>query len=142
MVSIITFKNMGTESIRKPIYLGVIIVTIVIALHAAASYFGWYWIFRWFDIPMHILGGVFAGYLGMVIYMFRTGRKNPSLWIPLLTALIVGIAWEFLENAYGVSGLNAVYRFDTIKDIIDDMMGGVISLALWDFFIYKKQPQK
>ncbi len=138
MVSMITFKNMGTESIRKPIYLGVVIVTIVIALHAGASYFGWYWIFRWFDIPMHILGGVFAGYVGMVVYMFRTGRKNPSLWVPLLSALVIGIAWEFLENAYGVSGLNAVYRFDTIKDIVDDMMGGVISLALWDFFIYKK----
>lgn len=135
----ITLKTMNGESIRKPIYIGVLIAVIVIALHAGASYFSWYWIFRWFDIPMHIMGGVFAGYAGMVIYMFKTGRKNPALWVPLLGALIVGILWELLEHAYGVAGLDAVNRFDTIKDVVDDMMGGVIALAIWDFFIYKKR---
>jgi hypothetical protein len=125
-------------SMRMPVYVGLFIAIIVIALHGLASIFGWYWIFRWFDTPMHVLGGLFAGYLGIIIYVMTTMKKRSPLWPALLASLIVGIAWEFLEYAYGLSGLDPIHRFDAIKDLLNDMMGGVISLLVWDLFIHKK----
>ncbi len=125
-------------SMRMPTYVCLGIAVFVVALHGMASAFGWYWIFRWFDIPMHILGGVFAGYLGMIGYVFATRNRRPPAWVSVLSALAVGIAWEILEHQYGLAGLDPVHRFDTLKDLVDDMMGGVIALLIWDIFIYKK----
>ncbi len=122
-------------SLRKPVYVGVAMAVAVVALHGMASVFGWYWIFRWFDNPMHVLGGMFAGFLGLVAYAARTMRFNPPLWIGVGAALLIGIAWEFLERAYGLAGLDPIHRFDTIKDLINDMMGGVGSLLVWHLFI-------
>ncbi len=127
-------------SMRMPVYVGLGIATFVILLHGLASIFGWYWIFRWFDTPMHVLGGILAGHSGIVCSVFfsKDTKKKPSLWIAIFAALIVGIAWEVLEYGYGLSGLDPIHRFDAIKDLVNDMMGGVIALLVWDLFIYKK----
>lgn len=127
-------------SMRMPVYVGLGIAVLVILLHGLASVFGWYWIFRWFDTPMHVLGGLFAGYFGIACSVFfsKNTKKKPSLRVALSAALIVGIAWEVLEYGYGLSGLDPIHRFDAIKDLINDMMGGVISLLVWDIFIYRK----
>ncbi len=133
-------KRAFFQSMRMPVYVGLAIAIIVIVLHALASEFGWYWIFRWFDNPMHVLGGIFAGYLGILFQTMRTMdvKKRPSLWVALSAALTVGIAWEILEYSYGLAGLDPIHRFDTLKDLVNDMMGGVIALLVWDIFIYKK----
>jgi hypothetical protein len=131
-------------SMRRPVYIGVLIACLVIVLHAMASDFGWYWIFRWFDNPMHVFGGIFAGYCGLLLHTFMTMdvmRKTPPLIVPLLSSLAIGILWEVLEYQYGLSGLDPLHRFDALKDIINDMIGGVVSLAVWHFFIQKKPQQ-
>ena len=127
-------------SFRTPVYFGLGIAILVVLLHGLASTFGWYWIFRWFDTPMHVLGGLFAGYFGIACSVFfsKNTKKKPSLWIALLAALIVGVLWEILEYAYGLAGLDSIHRFDTIKDLLNDMTGGVLSLLVWDLFIHKK----
>ncbi len=127
-------------SMRMPVYVGLGIAAFIVSVHGFAGSFGWYWTFRWFDNPMHVLGGVLAGYFGIVANTIRHMNKanRPSLWVALLSALAVGVAWEVLEYVYGLSGLDPIHRFDTIKDLVNDMMGGVIALLVWDLFIYKK----
>ena len=40
----------------------------------------WYWRFRWFDQPMHFLGGLALGLFGIIIYLYffrnKTGTKK------------------------------------------------------------------
>jgi hypothetical protein len=50
--------------------------------------------------------------------------------------LVIGFAWEILELVYKVQEVNVYYYFDTIKDLIDDCIGGLIALIIW-----KKLPE-
>lgn len=45
--------------------------------------------------------------------------------------LVIGLAWEVLELAYKVQDINAYYYFDTVKDLINDCIGGLIALKIW-----------
>jgi len=49
----------------------------------------------------------------------------------IVGCLIIGVAWEVLEFFYKVQEINAYYYFDTVKDLIDDSIGGFIALKIW-----------
>lgn len=130
------------NALRKILYGGVFLSIIVVGIHDLAGELSWYWIFKWFDTPMHVLGGATASYFAifaLLTYIFikhRRAEYTPSLATFFITglvgALFVGILWEFLEFAFGLSGLGLEYRFDTFKDLMNDMIGGVLtSIALY-----------
>lgn len=64
-----TFAHVSLREIRQMVYIGVFAAALIVGIHHFANDFAWYWIFRWFDNPMHILGGALAGYFGIVTYM-------------------------------------------------------------------------
>jgi hypothetical protein len=86
----------------------------------------------YFDIPMHIMGGMFLGLLFGALFfkklLFLDTRD--SLVIILLCVFIVGLGWEFFE--YGVQyflkgGLQLARIPDSIKDMFMDILGGGFS---------------
>lgn len=137
-------KDTNISLLRKQLYVGIFIAIVVVGIHAVASDLAWYWILDWFDIPMHIFGGVLAGYFGLFCYAWLKRSKNgygasSSICVALGAALGIGIVWECIEYAFGLSGLSRELRFDTLADIVNDMIGGVISLIIWDLFIKKSK---
>lgn len=122
------------------------------ALYAGALAFGWFDAYSWYDIPMHVLGGVCVGYLFFALFgpMFHDAaiahatERAKILVIAIAFGALVGTLWEFFEFAMGYffswflqSGIG-----DTMKDLFDDMLGaglaGIYILFLRPLIARKK----
>lgn len=126
--------------LRKIMYIGMALASVVVAFHWIANETSLYWIFRWLDIPMHILGGFMASLgsiwiVAMIIFLTRNqrlGSKKEWFW-GILGVVIIGVLWEFLEASYGLSGLRGIYFLDTIADIFNDTLGGILGIFFWQY---------
>ncbi len=130
--------------LRRRLYAGVIFAIFFIAIDTVAGKLSWYWIFKWIDIPMHIIGGLIAGYFGillwhMIVWVHGKGvlsleeiKSNSKVVLPaIVLAIIVGICWELLEFYFDLSGLDPIRRADTIFDLFNDTFGGVLAIGVW-----------
>jgi len=102
----------------------------IFLINAAASAFYWYVTMPWFDMMMHILGGVFVALLGASFFFSRI-RMLPTyeLFVTvLLFVFIIGLAWEYYEYIvqFYVKGVQLAHLTDSISDIICDVVGGSI----------------
>ncbi len=120
---------MNYMSSRQRFYLSLAFAGFVILLHKIAHELYLYWTYKWVDIPMHILGGIMAG-LFTFIFLRAAGfaERTRSL---IIGVLIVGVAWEILELLYRVDVLTVRYWIDTAKDLVNDTIGGIISIYIW-----------
>lgn len=83
---------------------------------------------------MHILGGFMVGlFIQTAMDHIDHAKVNKRrFFIAVLSALAVGIVWEITEVYFGLTaGLSPTSRLDTIKDIIDDIIGGALSVWFW-----------
>jgi len=140
---------------RTKLYFSLFVAFCIIAVNYYANIYDVYWLFPGFDIPMHILGGFMVGLFTLTGLDHIKGSKklsiisenfkfikNKALTV-LLATIIVGVVWESIEYCFGLTdGLGAVSRFDTIKDLIDDIIGGVLSIWFWDFIFNKTKITK
>lgn len=123
---------------------------LVIALHIPATALGWYWEYRWLDIPMHLAGGFAVAWCTMVLwrkYIERVVvRPRASVrWravVPIVALLgctaVVGIAWEIFE--WGMDtlfpafvqmfGTSQVSSTDMLFDLANDLFGATIAVIL------------
>ena len=86
-------------------------------------------IYFWFDILLHILGGLWVAVLGA--WAFSRLGVHVTFWQLLGLALAVGIAWEMFEYLFGIGGSNFMsYQADTLKDLADDCVGGALGFFL------------
>lgn len=100
-----------------------------VACHAIADYLYLYWTFKPTDIFMHILGGFMAGLWALVFLRWLGKEEN---WLNVtLTVIIIGLGWEGLEIFYKVADFDLHYLLDSIKDMIDDVIGGTLSMYFW-----------
>lgn len=86
----------------------------------------------WYDIPLHILGGLWIGLtsIAVVLYSghFRLRFTEHKLFFVIMVSVItLGVFWEFFEYAAGISFASGGYVLDTIKDLFDDLLGGIIA---------------
>ena len=114
---------------RQRFYLALSIAFIIISFHQIATDLYLYWTYKWIDIPMHIMGGIMTGLFTFVL-LRAAGWSESKLYL-FIGVLLVGVAWELLEVHFRVSPLDAPYWFDTRKDLIDDIIGGLISIYIW-----------
>lgn len=114
---------------RQRFYLALSIAFIVISFHKIASDLYLYWTYKGIDIPMHIMGGFMSGLFTLVLFR-ANGWRESEIKI-LLGVILVGITWEFLELYYRVAELDMHYWIDTGKDLLDDIIGGLISIYVW-----------
>lgn len=105
---------------------------LVVGLHVTAIHFSLYWIFGWFDIMMHFLGGMFVAAVGVWFYdRFRHAElaENPiyvALFNVIVLVFIVGLLWETCEILFGVTfTTQSQYVGDTILDLIMNTIGAV-----------------
>jgi len=131
--------------------VSILFATIVI-FHFAAIIRHWYWTVRWFDIPMHYLGGVFSA---MVFYWLfseaiaiLSDQKVP-FWVLFAFALgwvaLIGVVWELSEYASDMillGRMEVIERAqqgmrDTMEDLSLDLLGGA-SVAVFLRFRYNR----
>ena len=82
-----------------------------------------FWRFRWFDTPMHVVGG-------FALAVFIIGLLNtykPLVFGVSLAVLFVG--WEIFEHVAQVPQPNP-YVLDTAHDLVNDVLGALFAFAL------------
>ncbi len=80
----------------------------------------------WWDIPMHILGGMWAGLIGA--WFVVIAKKNPTLFECIVFALYCGVAVEILEFTAGYGESLFMHpALDVAKDFIMDAIGGFLA---------------
>jgi len=102
-----------------------------------------FWKYKWFDIPVHFLGGVWAaltalwischfGYTNSII-----NYKLKTFLIVLFAVLIIGISWEVFEVIGKITFIHDVgYWPDTLSDVLNSFMGGIVA---YYYFIKTKK---
>lgn len=89
-----------------------------------------YYLFWYFDMPMHFLGGLSAMYL--ICYVFYTKvqlyTKLPIFYL-LLGVLVIGLGWEVFEYIFLNLYAGQPFSFsDSLSDIFFDLAGGSLGI--------------
>ena len=104
---------------------------LLLGLHLYAEAHAWYWIYRWFDIPMHLLGGFTIGVFSVAIL----GKFRPLLFVVIVLGAAVG--WEAFEYLSGITYNEPKYWFDTTHDLLDDALGGIAAYVIARFSVWR-----
>lgn len=107
-------------------------LTTIAIVHAVALEQYLYWKYFWFDIPMHLFGGITCA-LGYSILPFLRitikERYQTVLWYILFTVSI-GILWEVFEVVTHISIVEPGFIQDTLTDLLMDMLGAGIGYGI------------
>jgi len=106
----------------------------------------WYFKYKWLDLPIHFLGGLFVGLLALYLYFYKDimgAVKHNSAFaiivIGVLTVSFTGILWEFFEYLLDYIRIAPIFfQFDSkdiMGDLLFDILGGAAAgltyLFLW-----------
>jgi len=119
-------------------------ILLVGVLHLPAVLNDWYFYFWWYDVMMHVLGGVAMGFLAYTLWSALETRAAET-WRALLLQLgfvlgfvaMIGIGWEWAEALADAIVLPALGMADaqlgltdTMLDLYFDLLGGLVAWAL------------
>ncbi len=95
-------------------------------LNEIASFFDWYDLLWWFDMPMHFLGGLSVFYLSAVVWIPALKIVPPwrFLFESIITGILLGVLWEALElYLYTHYGSPNFIPLDSFSDLAFDTAG-------------------
>lgn len=139
--------------LRLDLILFALIAAIFVA-HSTAVSLSWYFVYPWIDIPMHIICGFWTGLLFMYLFLERQRVLSADIGFINLAFLclgfvaFIGVGWEFYEYFSSVFLLQQMpfggsapgAHFDTLKDLFDDLLGGL--LAMTSYYLLKLRRAK
>lgn len=120
-------KRMTATLIGLLVFAGVLFV-----LNYAANEYYLFWVFWWYDIMLHFLGGALFGALAVwgAIRINPTMPRSHILLVALATMGVAGIGWEVFEYVGGMYVGEKAIVLDTIIDLIMDTIGGLSSFVV------------
>ena len=99
------------------------IVLVVYVLGPDTTHIGtWY-----FDSVLHVLGGAGLGFFLCALTSSMSSRRWRTFPKILLIVFLFGMIWELFEMHYDIAGYplwTKLYYVDTVKDLINDAVGG------------------
>jgi hypothetical protein len=124
-------------NIPRP-YLGGLMLVLVWAIFTVNMFAlnrYWYWIYPWFDMPMHLLGGFWLG--GTTVWLLsghRARMRMPTLSFGIVigVAMTIGLLWELFEfsiDTFIMFRLNDIP--DTLSDLSMDFLGASAAYILF-----------
>ncbi|MBP6925898.1 MAG: hypothetical protein KBC22_02490 [Candidatus Pacebacteria bacterium] len=132
------------ELYKKLLALTVISVWILLILQLFAMEFHLYWIFKWFDILMHGIGGIAVGFfMSALLVRFKpmlVSHYGLFILIVATGTVFVGLLWESLElllDLYMRVPLHQPSVTDTIIDLVMDGVGAYIAGVLGVIIVKK-----
>jgi len=116
-----------------------ILLALVGVLNYIANLYHLYWSVGEFDSLVHFLGGATLSAFFLWLY-FYSGLFNPTerklknfLLVSILGGMFVAVSWEIYELFLGEAVMNkAEYPFDTMLDIIMDMLG-ILAICFYGY---------
>ena len=100
------------------------------------------WTIWWIDIILHLFGGLFVCFIFFGIYSLffdlKLIHRTKLLFIALLSTFAIGTLWEVYELNSGITSLSSsIYYFDTSKDLLMDLVGGIVGFVYTSNFLKK-----
>jgi hypothetical protein len=119
-----------------------VLIWLLFLIHLTAEYYYLYWVFRWFDVVTHCIGGVWLG-VAAIWFWYYSGyvhkRINGSrFWITLLSGFFIGVVWEifgFFIKISSENGLPINFLQDTILDMLMNTVGTIIGFGIYRLFL-------
>jgi hypothetical protein len=78
-----------------------------------------YWRYAWFDVPMHLIGGLAIGLVSAWAYLEAKSvperRAGDLVWFCLLFSAAIGLTWELFELFF--DRMVVFSWFDSAKDM-------------------------
>lgn len=132
-----------SDMLRKILLVSLILSLLLWLMNKAAYAYSLFWIWWWYDIPMHFLGGMVIG--SFSLWFFGRLQENSPYFsrislnlLVALSVLVIGSAWEIYEYTYQLTFNGMIsYPVDTIKDFILDFAGAA---AVLYWYIRQKSP--
>lgn len=103
------------------------------ATHIFALNTSLYWYYDWFDVCMHLWGGLLIALGAHALHKVELLPFNIRYRNVLLLGLGIMLSWEIFEGVYG-SASEKFYLFDTISDFFF----GIIGMSLGQMFLKKR----
>jgi hypothetical protein len=107
----------------------------LVTLHVLALTNYWYWTYRWFDTPMHLLGGATIGLFAVsLLHTFR-----PFSFLALV--ILAFVLWEVFEATFGVTLVSpgASYFWDTTHDLLNDTIGATLVYTFARYTLWRSK---
>ncbi len=134
--------------IEKILVSGWPMIVVFIFDNVIANPVGWYDRWWWFDIPMHIVGGMVTAwstqrfFMNMKIKLAKFGRMEMYPFILVGATAIIGIVWEvyefFLHLITGFITQPSVA--DTVGDLVNDLIGAIVFCSI--FLVVQQKKKK
>lgn len=110
---------------------GIVIVFLVLAtifalVHAFAVTLSLYWYYWWFDVLMHLWGGVLLGLGIHTLSTFKWFRFQLTIVFLSSFLLVVTVGWEVFERFTGLYSPIG-YIADTSQDLLLGIGGGLLT---------------
>ena len=102
--------------------------SVLIVWHVFGHAGGLYEQFFWWDIVSHTLGGLWVG-CGFA-WTAEHFKIRPTATACVAAAFVGGLLWEVYEYESQTGPIFTrfmIYDADTIKDIVDDVIGGLVA---------------
>ncbi|MCD8494516.1 MAG: hypothetical protein LRY41_02935 [Candidatus Pacebacteria bacterium] len=119
---------------RSLLIFSLVLIWVILCAHVYALNHYLYWIYPWFDVLMHILGGTWVGVTYGALIMHRhtqTSLSFMSIYMrTLLAVLIIGALWEGMEffiDTFFNTRMFQLSPLDTLKDMISNGIGATIA---------------
>lgn len=103
-----------------------------------------FYFYPWIDIPFHVTGGFILTLLCVLVYLLRHSELEqvklgnlayPSLW----GMMMIGVIWEYYEYFFNLQDTRGNVAVDTLADLGNDFIGGLIALGLVYYLLQIKQ---
>ena len=105
---------------------------VLLSLHLFALEYFLYWAVPWFDILLHIIGGISFGFL--LLFIASKTVENIPWYIPIIGTFIAATVWEIFEFQIGLTFVAKNLALDTISDVMFSIFGGTIAFIAYRFF--------
>jgi len=109
------------------IYISAIAVLLITLVAHLSGMNGLYMSVPTYDIFMHMLGGAGIGLAISAVIQSNFDHISKKRTKVVIGVLIAGLLWELFEMYFNIAGApvgTKAYYLDSIKDLIDDAIGG------------------
>lgn len=109
----------------KIFWSGAPVFAVLLAVYVYSLYQGYFFMYWWWDIPMHLSGGVLAGLIGAWCAALLGHR--PAYFAAITGAIVLGVGVEIAEELLGFTYSPFMsHEADIIKDLFNDAIGGAL----------------
>jgi len=115
------------------LYFGLFLIFAIALLHISALNNYYYWIYSWFDLLVHFLGGMWVAVMALWIYFFSGLFRKPKMskviifWLSFLAVLSTSLLWEIYEVNIWRHLSEPDFIVDTITDTLAALAGSYMA---------------